>query len=244
MQTLAVDIGGSGIKVMLLDAQGNPLTERDRLDTPQPATPEAVLATIVELASDKTFDRVSVGFPGVIKAGVTKTAANLHPDWIDFALHRTLAETLNRPVRVINDADMQGLGAIAGSGVELVITLGTGVGSALFLEGSLVPNLELGHHPFRKGETYEQQLGRAALDEVGKKRWNDRLEKAIATLNTLFSYDCLYIGGGNAKKVELALSEQVKIIPNISGLLGGIRLWNSPAQLESKGHVEDLLKIH
>jgi polyphosphate glucokinase len=225
LQTLSVDIGGSGIKAILLDQQGNPLTERERLETPQPALPESVLAAILELAQGKRFDRVSVGFPGVIKTGVTLTAANLDPAWVGFDLASILSDRLQKPVRVINDADMQGLGCITGQGVEMTITVGTGVGSALFLNGHLVPNLELGHHEFRKGETYEQQLGRAALDVVGKKKWNERLGKAIASLEHLFNFDTLYIGGGNTKYITLALPANVKIVPNLSGLLGGITLW-------------------
>lgn len=225
VQTLAVDIGGSGVKVLIMDAQGNPIGDRDRLETPQPATPQAVLDVIVKLADGKSFDRVSVGFPGVVKAGVTQTAVNLHPDWIGFDLATALTQALGKPVRVINDADMQGLGAISGQGVEMVITLGTGVGSALFIDGKLVPNMELGHHPFRKGETYEEQLGREALDQIGKKQWNERLTKAIATLEHLLNYDWLYIGGGNTKKIEIDLPANVKIVPNVMGLLGGIALW-------------------
>lgn len=225
IHTLAVDIGGSGIKVLVLDEAGTPVTERDRLETPQPATPTAVLEVINQLAQDKSFDRVSVGFPGVVRAGVTETAVNLTPEWLMFDLGTQLSDRLGKPTRVINDADMQGLGAITGQGVELVVTLGTGFGSALFAHGKLVPNLEMGHHPFRKGETYEQQLGRVALDMLGKKKWNSRLEIAIAALESLFNYDVLYLGGGNTKYISFALPEQVKIVPNISGLLGGIALW-------------------
>lgn len=158
IRTLSVDIGGSGVKAMVLDITGNPLTERARLDTPKPAKTEVVINAIVVLAAPNSgeFDRVSVGFPGVVRGGVTQTAVNLDPDWIGFDLATALSKRLNKPVRVINDADMQGLGAIAGKGVELVITLGTGFGSALFVDGKLVPNLEMGHHPFRKGETYEE----------------------------------------------------------------------------------------
>jgi len=227
VKTLAIDIGGSGIKVMVLNPSGQPLTERDRLETPYPATPEAVLTVIQALAENKSFDRISVGFPGVIRAGVTETAANLHPDWLGFHLQEALQKRLVKPVRVANDADLQGLGVVRGQGVELVITLGTGVGSALFVQGILVPNLELGHHPFRKGETYEQQLGRAALDEVGKKKWNERLRKAIAQLSHTFNYDVLYLGGGNAKEIRLELPPTVQVVPNVAGLLGGIALWRS-----------------
>ncbi len=227
LQTLAVDIGGSGIKVMVLDAVGNPVSERDRLPTPQPARPDLVLDTVVRLAQDKPFDRVSVGFPGVVRAGVTATAVNLHPDWTGFDLASALSRALNKPVRVVNDADMQGLGAITGQGVEMVVTLGTGFGSALFVQGHLVPNLELGHHEFRKGQTYEEQLGRDALEAVGKKKWNERLEKAIAALSRAFNYDLLYLGGGNTKFIDVPLPATVKTVPNVAGLLGGIALWRS-----------------
>jgi polyphosphate glucokinase len=226
LRTLTVDIGGSGIKVMVLDEAGNPLTERSRQDTPQPPKPDVVIDTIAQLATEKgEFDRVSVGFPGVVRGGVIYTAVNLDPDWVEFDLAGALSERLGKPVRVANDADVQGLGAISGKGVELVITLGTGFGSALFVDGKLVPNLEMGHHRFRKGESYEEQLGRATLDKVGQKKWNERLEKAIASLEHLFNYEYLYIGGGEAKKVTLELPPNVKIVPNINGLLGGIALW-------------------
>ncbi|MBM0741168.1 ROK family protein [Phormidium sp. CLA17] len=224
-QTLSVDIGGSGIKVMVLDEKGMALTERDRRDTPQSPSPSAVINMVKELAATKEFDRVSVGFPGVVRNGITETAANLTPEWINFDLAAALVETLGKPTRVINDADMQGLGAIAGIGVELVVTLGTGFGSALFINGLLVPNLELGHHPFRKGETYEQQLGRAALEQSGKKQWNERLQKAIANLQHLFNFDTLYLGGGNTKFITIELPPLIKVVPNVAGLLGGIALW-------------------
>lgn len=227
-RTLAVDIGGSGIKLLVLDSDGNPQTERTRVATPQPANPDAVIAAIIELAATQgDFDRVSVGFPGVVKSGVTKTAANLTPDWLGFNLATALADHLGKPVRVANDAAIQGFAAISGHGVELVITLGTGFGSALFLSGLLVPNLQLAHHDFRHSKTYEQQLGRAALDKAGKEKWNERLEKAIASLQLLFNYDYLYIGGGNAKKVALNLPSNVKIVSNETGLLGGIALWRN-----------------
>jgi polyphosphate glucokinase len=225
MLTLAVDIGGSGVKVMVLDDLGNPISDRFRKKTPQPATPEVVIDTIVSLATAVTFDRLAVGFPGVIRHGVTYTAVNLDSSWIGFDLASALSKKLKKPVKVANDADIQGYGAISGTGVELVITLGTGFGSALFVDGKLVPNLEMGHHPFRKGETYEQQLGREALVREGKRKWNFRLEKAIANLEHLFNYDCLYIGGGETKNIEFELSNNAKIIPNVAGLLGGIRLF-------------------
>ncbi len=227
LRTLAVDIGGSGIKVMVLDTEGNPLSDRQRLKTPNPATPEKVIDTILTLAKEQEYDRISVGFPGVVQNGVIKTAVNLHDDWLQYDLATSLSQLLSRPVKVANDADIQGLGAISGNGVELVITLGTGFGSALFVQGKLVSNLEMGHHPFRKRETYEEQLGRAALDKHGARKWNLRLEKAIACLDHLFNYDTLYIGGGETKQIKLDLPANAKIIPNVTGLLGGIKLWRN-----------------
>ncbi|MEL7333327.1 MAG: ROK family protein [Cyanobacteria bacterium J06560_2] len=227
MKTLAIDIGGSGVKALLLDEKGEPLSERDRIKTPKPATPEAVMEVLKELTHRQNeFDRVSVGFPGVIRKGVVYTAVNLHPDWREYDLASRLSEHVGKPVRVANDADLQGMGAINGNGVELVMTLGTGVGGALFTEGQIVPNLELGHFRFRKGETYEEQLGRAALKKIGKKTWNNRLVKAIDSLSRVFNYDRLYIGGGEVKQIEVTLPENVVVVSNVLGLLGGIKLWN------------------
>ncbi len=226
VRTLAVDIGGTGIKALVLSATGKPLTERARVKTPRPATPGAVINTIVGMAKDQgVFDRVSVGFPGVVRRNVTITAPNLDGNWRNFKLAETLSKKLGKPVRVANDADVQGFGAIGGQGVELVITLGTGFGSALFLDGKLVPNLEIAHHPFQKDQTYEEKLGDAARKKIGKKKWNRRLLKALQTLEHAFNYDRLYIGGGNAKKIITKLPANTRIVENVAGLLGGIALW-------------------
>ena len=225
--TLAVDIGGSGIKAMVLDETGNAITDRLRIDTPNPATPTAVMDVICTLAGKQSsFDRISIGFPGVVEQGVTKSAANLDDEWLEFNFARAIQQRLNKPVRIRNDADIQGYGAIAGEGVELVITLGTGFGSALFLDGKLMPNIELAHHKFRKGKTYEERLKKKQLKKKGKKKWNKRLKKAIASLEQTFHYDRLYIGGGRAKKINFELPSNVTTIPNSAGILGGIALWN------------------
>lgn len=226
-RTLCVDIGGTGIKTLVVDGRGRALTERIRVDTPRPATPRAVLAAIKTLAAKQgPYDRVSVGFPGVVRDGVTETAFNLHPSWAGVDIDKALTRGLGRPVRAANDADVQGLGAVRGRGVELVITLGTGFGSSLFVQGRLVPNLQLAHHAAWRRKTYEDELGNRALERAGKKKWNRRLRKAIATLAATFNYDRLYIGGGNAEKIRLALPANVKIISNLEGLFGGVALWN------------------
>lgn len=223
--TLTIDTGGTGIKMMALDAHGKPLTERVRVPTPVPATTKAVLAQFADLRKQMPdFDRVSVGFPGVIKEGKTLTAANLDKSWLGFPLQATLEKLWNKPVRVCNDAAVQGYGAIEGSGVELVLTLGTGLGSSLFSWGRLCPGLELGHHPWRK-KTYEDYLGRRGLDKYGEEKWNRLLEKAIDQTCRLFNWDKLYLGGGNAKKISFKLPKNVKIVSNEDGLLGGVALW-------------------
>jgi len=225
-RTLCVDIGGTGIKTIVLDAAGSPFTERLKVGTPRPATPRAVLRVIGELAKQQgEFDRVSAGFPGVVRKGVTETAWNLGPSWIGFDLDRALTQALGKPVRCANDADVQGLGVVKGKGVEVVITLGTGFGSSLFLDGRLVPNMQLAHHAGWRRKTYEEELGLKALKKAGKKRWNRRVLKAIASLEALFNYDVLYIGGGNSARITVDLPRRVKLVSNVAGLLGGIALW-------------------
>jgi polyphosphate glucokinase len=227
-RTLCIDIGGSGIKMLVVDSRGEVLTERTRLPTPTPATPKKVLPIVRDLVdAHGEFERVSVGFPGVVTDGTVKTAPNLaDKKWRGFDLQGALERDLGRPVRVANDADVQGLGVVEGRGVEMVITLGTGMGSALFVEGRLVPNLELGHHPFRRGKTYEQRLGRDGLHKAGRKKWNKRLLRAIAQWDRTFNFRRLYLGGGHAKLVKRKkLPDQVVRVKNIAGLLGGIRLW-------------------
>jgi polyphosphate glucokinase len=175
------------------------------------------------------FERVSVGFPGVVKGGVVYSAPNLGKGWKDFKLAAALKKSLARPVRVANDADVQGLGSVRGRGVELVITLGTGFGSVVFIDGHRI-HLELGHHPFRKGKTYEDELGHRALEKKGKKKWNRLLGKAIIELDRAFDYDRLYLGGGDAKYIAIRLPPNVKIVSNLQGLLGGIKLWASSSR--------------
>jgi polyphosphate glucokinase len=223
--TLAIDIGGSGLKMQALSPEGQPISDRLRVPTPTPATTAAILTALDELkVAVPLFDRVSVGFPGVIKHGKTLTAANLDPGWIGFPLAKTLEKRWGKPVRMANDSAVGGYAVIQGHGVELVITLGTGMGSALFTEGVLCPGLELGHHPWRK-KTYESYLGKRGLAKYGEKRWNILLKRAIKQTSATFNWDTLYIGGGNAKKVTLKPQDDIKIISNEEGLLGAMALW-------------------
>ena len=224
--TLAIDIGGSGLKAMLLDTAGKPLSDRQRIPTPETPTPKAVLAELDKLAAELPgFTRVSAGFPGVIKRGVVFTAVNLNPEWAEFNLQKELEKRWKMPARVANDAAVQGYGAIRGKGVEMILTLGTGMGSSLFTSGRLCPGMELGHHPWKKS-TYEDYIGRRGLDKNGTKKWNKHLLEAIEQTSHTFNWDHLYLGGGNAKKIEFDLPKNVTIVSNEDGLRGGVVLWS------------------
>ncbi len=168
-RTLAIDVGGTGLKASIIDDAGKLLVERVRIDTPVGAAPEKIIEVLALLVAPLgAYDRVSIGFPGVVRDGRVLTAPNLgNTGWKGYGLAAALGKALGKPVRVANDADLQGLAVIAGKGVEMVITLGTGFGTGLYVDGRLGPHLELSHHPFRNGETYDQQLGNAARKAIG-----------------------------------------------------------------------------
>jgi polyphosphate glucokinase len=232
-RTLAIDIGGTGLKAILLDVHGTPLCDRARVQTPRPATPGAIVTALKALVLPLgSFDRISVGFPGVVWSGVVRTAPNLDRSWAGLDLGGRLATELGRPTRVLNDAGVQGLGVIEGRGLEMVLTLGTGLGSALFYDGTYIPNLELGHHPFRKGKTYEDYLGARALGRSGAPKWNRNLARALRVITPVWNPDRIYLGGGNSRHVTLKLPTHVKVAPNVAGLLGGIALWQGREGLE------------
>jgi predicted TIM-barrel fold metal-dependent hydrolase len=237
-RTLAVDIGGTGIKFAALDDSGRIVGAPTRVPTPpKPVAPEQVVGIIEETSVTLGgFDRVSVGFPGMVRGGKVLTAPNLGTElWSGFDLQSELAKRLDKPVRVMNDADVQGFGAIEGKGVEMVLTLGTGAGTSLFDDGRILPHLELAHHPLHGKKTYDEYLGNAALVSKGKKKWSKRVADTIDVLRTVVNFDHLYLGGGNAKKVSFELPPDVSVVPNTDGLTGGIRLWHDvdapPAKL-------------
>jgi polyphosphate glucokinase len=225
LRTLAIDIGATGLKAVVLNEISAPITERARVKTPASGMPGEVMDALTALAQQQgEFDRVSVGFPGIIRNGVVKVAPNLAKEWKDFNIGEVLAARLGKPVRVANDADVQGFGAISGKGVELVLTLGTGVGSSLFVNGHLVPNVEVGR----------KKLSDAELQKVGKGKWNRRLTKTVKKLEKMFHYDRLYIGGGNARVVDIGgHPAHVTIVSNLNGLVGGLALWREHASVMS-----------
>ena len=238
-KTLAVDIGGTGIKAALLDEKGQMIGKRSRVPTPPKPIPPATLTATIDEAVGVLgeFDRASVGFPGAVREGRVLTAPNLGTEVLaGFDLQKELAKRWGKPVRVMNDADVQGFGAIKGKGVEFVLTLGTGAGTSLFYNGRIMPHLELAHHPIKGDLTYDEYVGRAALEKIGKKKWNKRVARIIDILRTVVNFDHLYIGGGNSKAVKFELPPDVSLVSNMDGLLGGIALWRTEGPARRSGN--------
>jgi len=234
-RTLSIDIGGSGLKASILDARGRMTAPRRRIPTPARCTPATLMRALDELiAGLPAFDRVSVGFPGVVRDNVIITAPRFQKHFpVRFPLARALRRRWGKPVRIVNDADMQGLAAARGKGLELVVTLGTGIGTALFLDGTLLPHLELAMHPCLGARTYDNAVGDAALQRIGRRAWNARAKRALEMLRTIVNYDRLYVGGGNAKKLTFTLPH-MRRVSNRAGILGGIALWTP---LKPRRHV-------
>ncbi|MBE7174380.1 MAG: ROK family protein [Williamsia sp.] len=230
---LSIDIGGTLVKATILNYYGELQTEYKKVETPKPCTPQLLVDTIRELVADfHAFDKVSVGFPGYVRDGVVITCPQLGTDiFTGFDLCSKLKEELACPVRVINDADMQGLGVATGKGFEVVITLGTGLGSALLKNGNLLPHLELSQHPFTERETYDFYVGAIALEQIGVEQWNERVRKMLKVFKTVFNYDHLYIGGGNANKINFPLERNMTLVSNKDGIKGGAKLWQHEAEL-------------
>jgi polyphosphate glucokinase len=223
--TLAVDIGASAIKASVVDAVGEPLADRERVPTPHPCTPARLVKSTLSLVRAlPPFDRASVGFPGVVDHGVAYTAPNLGNEaFHHFDAATTFEERLGVPVRVINDADMHGLGVIRGKGIEVVLTLGSGVGAALFLDARLGPHL--GFVALKKGEVIDD-LATPGLERLGPRKWSKRVERLIESLRELTNFDHLYLGGGNADRVEMELPHDVSIVSNHAALIGSVRVWD------------------
>ena len=238
---VGIDVGGSGIKAGAVDiATGKLVGPRLRVATPTPSTPEAVVRAITRLVSRVSNAAgvpdapVGVGIPSVVIDGIARTAANIDAGWIDFGAEAALRTALGRPVCVLNDADAAGIaemrfGAGRGEmGSVLVLTLGTGVGSALFIDGRLVPNLELGHMEIR-GRDAERRSAAAARIRRGLswKAWAADLDEHLQAIDRLFSPNLMIIGGGVSKRADKfipRLTAQTRIVParflNDAGLAG------------------------
>ena len=239
--TLAIDIGGTGLKASVLDATGRKIVERVRTETPYPCPPRVLIRELDRLTHPlPSWDRVSVGFPGFVRHGRVLTAPNLSTKagpgtkmvrklvdaWAGFPLATELEARLGKPTRVANDADMHGLAVISGNELELVITLGTGLGTAVFLDGVPTPHLELAFMPFHGSGTFQDHLGNATRRRIGNRRWSKRVLEAVEMFDALLHVDRLYVGGGNAKKLTVDLGHRAVLVDNNAGILGGIKLWD------------------
>ena len=238
--TLAIDVGGTGLKASVLDAVGQKIHDRVRTPTPYPCPPRVLIRELDRLTYPlPSWDRISVGFPGFVRGGRVLTAPNLSTKagpgtplsrklveaWAGFPLAFELESRLGKPTRLANDADMHGLAVIKGDGLELVLTLGTGLGTAVFLDGTPTPHLELALMPFRGTGTFQDELGNATRRRIGNRRWNKRVLQAVEMFDALLHIDRLYVGGGNAKHLTVDLGHRAELVDNAAGILGGIKLW-------------------
>jgi polyphosphate glucokinase len=243
-RTLAVDCGGGGIKASVLDAAGTMHAPAVRVPTPYPLPPERLVETVVAIARDlPPADRGTVGMPGMIRHGVviatphyvtrsgprTRVLPELVKAWSGADMSAAFAAALGYPVLVLNDAEVHGAGVVSGSGLELVLTLGTGLGSALFDGGVLAPHLELSHAPVRWGVTYDQYLGEVERRRLADPAWSRRVRRAVEGLRPVVHWDRLYLGGGNSRRIRPAvleaLGDDVVVVPNSAGIVGGVRAW-------------------
>jgi polyphosphate glucokinase len=247
LRTLAVDCGGGGIKASVLDEAGTMHVPPIRVATPYPLPPERLVETVVSLAAElPTAHRATVGMPGMIRHGVvvstphyvtragprTAVVPELVTAWSGRDMSQAFSVALGYPAIVLNDAEVHGAGVVSGSGLELVLTLGTGLGSALFDGGVLAPHMELSHAPVRRGTTYDGWLGEHERRRIGNGAWSRRVHRALDGLRPVFQWDRLYLGGGNARRISpavlAAIGDDVVVVPNSAGIVGGVRAWALP----------------
>lgn len=242
--TLSVDCGGSGIKAGVLDASGTAHAPNVRVSTPYPLSPERLVATVADIARTlPRAARLSLGLPGMIRHGVvistphyvnrggprTRPVPELVSAWTGHDLKASLEAELSIPAIVVNDAELHGAGVIAGAGLELVLTLGTGLGSAHYDGGRLAPHLELSHAPVRRATTYDAYIGEPERRRLGDALWSRRVLRVVDGLVPVFRWDRLYLGGGNSSRitpqVRDRLGPEVVVVPNSAALAGGVRAW-------------------
>jgi polyphosphate glucokinase len=212
---LAVDVGGSHVKVLL--SSGG---DRRRFDSGSDLTPQELVKGVKALTRDWAYDVLSIGVPAPVKDGrVVSEPVNIGHGWVGFDFEAAFG----KPTKVVNDAAMQAVGSYEG-GKMLFLGLGTGLGSALIDDGKLEP-LELGHLPFRKA-TYEDYVGRAGRKRLGKMKWREAVAKTIEELRAATEADYIVLGGGNAKDLG-ELPDGVRLGANTNAFVGGFKLWDS-----------------
>lgn len=245
MFTLAVDCGGSFFKASVLDESGTMHAQELRVSTPYPMDPQIFIETVAGLASElPRAQRATIGMPGMIRHGVviatphyvcpkgpfTRRDPQLVAAWKGFDAQSRMREQLGVPTLVLNDAEVHGAGIVTGAGLELVLTLGTGLGCALFDGGRLAPHFELSHAPVRASMTYDEWIGESERRRIGTAFWSRRIRVMVEALRPVFLWDRLYIGGGNSRllssTLQQRLGDDVVIVPNSAGIIGGVRAWS------------------
>jgi len=225
---LCIDVGASGLKAAVISPRGKYLVRRVRVKTPKRRRPREIVKALGELAAPLgQFDHVTIGFPGMVRGGKIMTAPNFGTrDWKGFDLAGAMRKRFKVPVKVLNDADVQGLAVIKGKGLELVCTLGTGFGTAWFRAGELMPHMDLAHLVAHKKDDFDIYIGDKTRRKIGIRHWSRRVKKLITVLQTVFAYDHLYLGGGNSRWVNFRLPSNVTIVSNDAGMEGGAFAWS------------------
>jgi polyphosphate glucokinase len=250
--TLSVDCGGLGIKASVLDSAGTMRIPPVRIATPYPLSPQRLVETIAELARTlPKADRATVGMPGMIRHGVvvatphyinvagplTRMDPQLKGQWDGFDMRRALSDALKIPTLVLNDAEVHGAGVVVGSGLEVALTLGTGLGCAVFDGGVLAPHMELSHASVRRATIYDDWIGEHERRNLGDSFWSRRVRTLVDELRPVFIWDRLYLGGGNARRIKDSvihkLGDDVVIVPNEAGIIGGVRAWSLISQRDT-----------
>ena len=243
--TLSVDCGGLGIKASVLDSAGTMRVHPMHIDTPYPLSPSQLVVAISEMSKSlPKADRATIGMPGMIRHGVviatphyvtvagprTRIDPQLKSAWQGFDMRSAVIDSLGIPALVLNDAEVHGAGLVVGSGFEVVLTLGTGLGCAVFDGGKLAPHIELSHAPVRRLTTYDTWIGEHERRRLGDSFWSRRIRNLVDELRPVFLWDRLYIGGGNSRRIKdsvvRGLGDDVVIVPNEAGIVGGVRAWS------------------
>ena len=242
--TLSIDCGGLSIKASVLDDEGTMHAQSVAVPTPYPLSPTRLLEIFSDIAAQlPKADRLTIGFPGMVRHGVvvhtphyintkgprTKVDPELFMAWKGFDLQSAVLAKFGVQTLVLNDAEVHGAGVVAGSGFEVVLTLGTGLGCAVFDGGKLAPHIELSHAPVRRSTIYDEWIGEHERRRLGDSFWSRRIRMMVADLRPVFLWDRLYLGGGNSRRIRPevieALGDDVVIVPNAAGIMGGARAW-------------------
>ena len=242
--TFSIDCGGLSLKASVLDSAGTLHAQPISIPTPYPLSPTRLIDAILELSlALPKFDRITVGMPGMIRHGVvvytphyinpkgprTRMDPDLNEAWRGFDMQSAVSAKFGKPALVLNDAEVHGAGLVIGSGLEVVITLGTGLGFSVFDGGKLAPHFELSHAPIRRSTSYDTWIGEHERRRLGDLFWSRRIRSMVEDLRPVFWWDRLYIGGGNSRRIRPEIIQQlgddVVIVSNTAGILGGVRAW-------------------